>query len=293
MEAGHLPGAYLAPQSDRVREELEAQLMVSVVGDMLPREGGGRVLDMGCGAGLGPLLAEVGMGHYTGVDFRTPGFALPGPHVLHDLREGLGPVGDEPFDVYVAGFGLASHLAPGQLRRLVGEIARHARSGAFVAIEALGVHSLEWPRLWDTVPGAERTLAYALDHDVEVHPWGPDELLGLLEAAGIHPLRAVDRSLQAGPKLGEGRYWPGLPSLRPALIELLEGRAATPPLSAPLPPLPAGRAAAVHQRLAARRRSLTESHAGSPIELAERIWALERGSGGGFGHGLLALGRVT
>lgn len=293
MEAGHLPGAYLAPQTDAVRERLEARLLADVVGGLIPRGGTGRVLDLGCGAGLGPLLAAHGLAGYTGVDFRTPGFELPGVHVLHDLRDGLGPVGQEPFDVYVAAFGLASHLAPDELRRLLRDIARHARPGSLVVIEALGLLSLEWPRLWDTAPGPRRTLAYALDHDVAVHPWGREELQALLDAAGIRPTRVLDRSLQTGPKLGEARYWPGIPPLRSALIDLLDGLSPAPALTAALPPLPAVPAAAIHQGLAARRRKLVAAHRGTPAELAEAIWALECGSGGGFGHGLLAIGEVA
>lgn len=166
MEAGHLPGAYLAPRTDRVRDELEAPWLADNVCALAPFGEDHRLVDLGCGGGLGPLIDTPGLGTYVGVDFRTPDFVLPGEHVLHDLRDGLGPVGDTPFDLYVAGFGLASHLAPGQLRRLLGDIARHARPGALVAVEALGLFSLEWPRLWNTVPGPGRTLPYALERDV-------------------------------------------------------------------------------------------------------------------------------
>ncbi len=112
-------------------------------------------------------------------------------------------------------------------------------------------------------------------------------------AAGITPIRVQDRSLQAGPKLDEGRYWPGLPPLRNALVDLLDGSSSSRALTAALPPLPAGPAAAVHQRLAARRRAVVAGHRGTTADLAHAVWALERGSGGGFGHGLLAIGRVT
>ncbi|MGI8845633.1 MAG: hypothetical protein ACR2HC_05585 [Thermoleophilaceae bacterium] len=276
-----------------MRDELEAPWLADSVRALAPFGKDHRVLDLGCGGGLGPLINTPGLGTYVGVDFRTPDFVLPGEHVLHDLRDGLGPVGDTPFDLYVAGFGLASHLAPGQLRRVLGDIARHARPGALVAVEALGLFSLEWPRLWDTVPGHGRTLSYALEHDVEVHPWAPAELTRLLESAGIRPLHMLDRSIQTGPKLCDGRYWPGLPALRPALVGLWEGEAPAPALTATLPPLPAGAAAAAHQRLAARRRAVVTNPVNDPAELAHAIWALEHGSGGGFGHGLLAVGRVA
>jgi len=327
MQAVHAPDAYRAQRHDRVRDVLERGFFARAVPALLARSGGGALLDLGCGDGLMGRLAGPSLTRYTGVDFRPPGTGLDGEHVLHDLREGLGPIDVEPYDCYLASFGVASHLRPPQLRRLLAQIARHARPGAIVALEALGLRSLEWPRLWDTQPGAARTLTYRLGADVEVHPWSPRELAALYEEAGVEPLYAVDRSLQAGPKLGEPSYWRGLPTLRAALDALLDGRSdAQPPaprasserrpsadeagvapptaepardpratLAAPLGPLPAGSAAAAHHALAQRRRRLLDSRP-CRVEhgpaLARAIWALERGSGGGLGHGLLAVGRV-
>jgi hypothetical protein len=160
-----------------------------------------------------------------------------------------------------------------------------------VAIEALGLYSLEWPQVWERPPGPARALAYRMTSEVTVHPWAPAELLGLFEAAGLRPLRAADRTLQAGPKLGEARYWPGLPDVRAGLNALLGGApeaAAVAALEEPLPPLPAGRAALLHHALAGRRAELLRS--GPPS--ASAIWRLEPGTAGGFGHGLFVVGRV-
>lgn len=293
MEAGRLPGAYAGVAPDAVREKLEAAQLAAMAHGLLAKAPGGRVLDLGSGAGLGPLLDGGGMSDYTGVDFRPLEPTAPGRHVLHDLREGLGPVGARPFDLYLAPFGLASHLSPAELARLLSQIASHARPGSIVAVEALGRFSLEWPRLWDTPPGPERLLAYRLGADVQVHPWGPSELGAMYESAGIKIASYSDRSVQAGPKLDESRYWPGLPALRSSLNALLAGDRPAPALTAALPPLPASPAAAVHQGLASSRRALTRAHMGAPAGLARAIWQLEAGSGGGFGHGLLAVGRVA
>ena len=289
MEAGHLPAAYTQVPADSVRGRLEAPWLARLARGLLGGARGNRILELGCGAGVGSQLGAV---DYTGLDFRPPEVALPGPHVLHDLRHGLGPVGRRPFDLYLAGFGLASHLTPLQLRRLLGQIAGHARPGSTVAIEALGLYSLEWPRLWGLDTGPARALPYQLGGEVQVHPWAPAELAKLMEAAGLRVLALHDRTLQAGPKAGAGEYWPGLPALRPELAGMLAGRPPGPALTAALPPLPAGGPAAVHQRLAARRRVIVAGHRGSPEALAHRIWVLERGSGGGFGHGLMAIARV-
>jgi SAM-dependent methyltransferase len=286
-EAVSQPYAGLA--RDPVRRSFEEPLLGSLLPRLLAAAGGGALLDMGCGDGLVAELGGARMERYLGVDLdpRADGR----PCLAHDLRDGLGPVGGEPFDVYLGAFGIASHLSPAQLARLLREIAGHARPGALVALEALGLHSLEWPGVWETAPGAARTIPYRLGADVAVHPWAPAELAGLFHAAGIEPLGALDRTLQAGPKLGEGRYWRGLPAVRAALGGLLEGGADARALDAPLPPLPAGIAALVHHRLAERRRALLRRGLAGPV-LARAVWRLEPRTGGGFGHGLLVVGRV-
>jgi SAM-dependent methyltransferase len=284
--------AYLPAGGDLVRETLERDWFARAIPRLLREAGAGEILDLGCGDGAAARLAGAGLTRYLGVDL------APGPstfdRVVHDLRDGLGPVGRRPFDLYLGTFGVASHLAPDELRRLVREIAGHGRPGALVALEALGLHSLEWPQLWGTAPGPARTIPYRLAADVSVHPWSPAELLGLMEECGIRPLRAVDRTLQAGPKLGEGRYWPGLPDVRAALGALLAGFAspnAVAALAAPLPPLPAGEPALVHHTLAARRRRLSDL-AVPPAALARAVWSLEPPTAGGYGHGLMAVGII-
>jgi len=278
-----------------VRETFEAAHLETLLDALLDVASGGALLDLGCADGLAARLAGPALERYVGVDLRAST-----PHLRHDLRDGLGPVGRRPFDLYLGSFGLASHLTPDQLGRLVADIARHAHPGALVALEALGLYSLEWPRLWDTPLGGARTIPYSLGADVPVHPWHPSELAALLEAHGVRPLHAIDRSVQAGPKVDGCRYWPGLPPLRGALNSLLDPHsqpaavaAAENALARPLPPLPAGPAAAVHQALVASRAELVAYHRGDPAALARAVWGLEPRLGRGFGHGVLVIGRVA
>ncbi len=277
--------AYAVQGHDLVRSELErpwlARLLRRLLGDR-----GGSLLDLGCGDRLAERLAGHRVDRYVGVDLKPPA------SVVHDLRDGLGPVGREPFDLYLGSFGIASHLPVDSLRRLLREIASHARPGSIVALEALGARSLEWPGLWQAPPGPARTIPYRLGADVSVHPWTPEELFALFEEAGIAPRSAIDRTLQAGPKTDEGRYWPGLPRLRAALNSVLAGEEAPEALAelrAPLPPLPAGPAALLHHALASRRRALLAEPGHDPVQ---RLWRLEPVTGGGFGHGLMVVGRV-
>jgi SAM-dependent methyltransferase len=281
---------YLRQGHDPVRAVFEQRLLGRLVPRLLEVSGGGAVLDLGCGDGLAGRLGGRRVTRYLGLDLEPSAVALP--CIAHDLRDGLGGLRAAPFDLYLGYFGIGSHLRPAELRRLLRDIGRHARPGAVVALEALGLYSLEWPRLWDTTPGAGRTLPYRLAEDVPVHPWAPAELFALFDDAGIEPLHALDRTLQAGPKTGEGRYWPGLPAVRAALNELLCGGAPDAELTAPLPPLPASEVALVHHTLALRRRALLRRSRSTGPALAEAVWRLEPASGTGCGHGLLAVGRV-
>ena len=289
--------AYLAPPRDAVRETFERAFFARELDRLLHEAPGGRIIDLGCGEGLIGELTPERLDRYVGVDLHPPAGKGGFDFVAHNLCDGLGPVGTEPFDVYFASFGVASHLPPAGLERLCREIAAHARPGALVALEALGLYSLEWPGLWQTDPGPERAIGYRLGGETQVHPWSADELRAIFEAAGMDAVRTLDRSVQAGPKLGEGRYWPGLPPVRAALNALLDGSLeGLADLETPLPPLPAHPdhpVARIHHGLVTRRRVLLqEERERAPQALARSVWALEPSTGEGYGHGLLAVGRV-
>jgi SAM-dependent methyltransferase len=297
-DARPLAHAYVGQARDAVRETFEREFFARQLARLLAEAPGARVLDLGCGDGLVAELAGGRLERYLGVDLQPPSPGWQREFLAHDLCEGLGAVGDEPFDLYFASFGVLSHLPAAAVERLCREIAAHARPGALVALEALGLFSLEWPALWETSPGPRRTLPYRLAAETEVHPWAPDELKAIFEAAGIASLRTLDRSVQAGPKVDEGNYWPGLPPVRSALNRLLGGRSdRVGDLALPLPPLPAHPVhpvARVHHGLAARRRALMRCVRGRrPERVARAVWALEPRTGGGFGHGLMVVGRVS
>jgi SAM-dependent methyltransferase len=286
---------YGALAGDAVRGLLEQGVFERIVPRLLRLARGGRVLDLGCGDNLAASLAGAGLERYVGVDLRARDPQSPHEVVLHDLREGLGPVGSDPYDVYLATFGTASHLSPAELGRLLADVRAHARPNAIVAFEALGLHSLEWPRIWGSARGPRRMLPYRLTDDVRVHPWAAGELAELYEAAGIRHVFSFDRTVQAGPKLRESRYWPGLPPVRDGLNALLGGDAGgIPDVLAPLPPLPAHPAAELHQALAARRADcVARLRDEDPATVARAVWALEPSAGSGAGHGLLVVGRVN
>ena len=281
---------------DAVRGTFERAFFAETVPHLLSFSGGGRLLDLGCGDSMALDLAGDQLDEYVGVDLqrRGPAGTDQATWIAHDLREGLGPVGSEPFDLYFGGFGIGSHFGPAELARLLGDIAAHARPGSVVALEALGLYSIEWPGLWSSAPGDCRTLPYRLADEVAVHPWSPDELRCLFADAGIDWLWTADRSVQAGPKVGESAYWPELPHMREAINGLLAGDSGCAGiLREPLPRLPRHPAAQLHHRLAQSRYDVLDRLGDAdPQLLAECVWSLERGSSGGHGHGVIAVGRL-
>jgi SAM-dependent methyltransferase len=203
---GEAAAPYVVQGHDAVRATFETDWFARLIPGLLAEAGGGELLDLGCGDGMAARLAGGRLTRYLGVDLAPPQDGHGRLDFLrHDLRDGLGAVGVRPFDLYLGTFGVASHLSPSELRRLLRDIAAHARAGAIVALETLGLFSLEWPRLWSRPPGPARTIPYRLSGEVTVHPWAPAELYAMFREAGIEPLRAHDRTLQAGPKTGEGR----------------------------------------------------------------------------------------
>lgn len=301
MSVGRLDSeqrAYAVRRYDGVRGRLEEAETARYLGLLLDRAPGARVLDLGCGDGLVARLTAKRLDSYLGVDLFPPDSVEGAPvaeFAERDLRDGLAGLDAESFDLYLGTFGVASHLRPGELDELLAELVAVARPGSIVALEGLGLFSLEWPRLWSVPAGEqERLLPYQLADETTVHPWSATELCDRFAVAGIEVLETRDSSIQFGPKIGPQGYWPGLPPLREALNGLLAGdNQLRPALSAPLPPLPAHPAAAVHHGLAAQRAILAGDQRLGAEAVGLAAWNSDPALGGGYGHRLLVVGVVS
>ena len=231
---------------------------------------GVRVLDLGCGAGHGyelltsipqkDLGLEVSLRHvlppdrvawYLGLDI-SESMVHQGrenyrdvPNVsfeLADMREGLGPaLSEPPFDIYFSSYGSMSHLDTASLRWCLGEILRHAQSGALVVLDLVGRYSPEWPAYWHAEDDADKVRDYSMSYlyqeeerrngEIERFPlrfWiGPevrDLCLELSDASGVQMqvVRSVDRSLFVGRHVDTREYGCSLPPLRRVVNSLYE-----------------------------------------------------------------------
>lgn len=234
-----------------------------------------RILDMGCGSGQGlellTRISEKGLslddppsyilspdrvGLYLGLDLSS---AMVGQGRENydasgrlrfeqaDLNEGLGPAAPHaPFDLYYSSYGALSHLEREPLRRLLSEIGRHARPGAYLVLDLVGRHSLEWPGAWRAKDESEKVRSYSMSYlydesqrrggDIERFPlrfWtGPEvrELCDELSAdTGVRFSVAAlnDRSLFVGRHVDTREYGCTLPPLRGLVNRLYENNLRT------------------------------------------------------------------
>lgn len=235
------------------------------------REGRGvRILDLGCGAGQGYeqliridnrdldladehryVLRPEQIELYLGVDL-SDAMVDKGRENYHgmssvrfqvaDLREGLAEARSNlPFDIYFSSYGALSHLEAASLRRLLREIASHARPGAIIVLDLLGRFSPEWPSYWSATTEDEKVRPYSMSYlyppevrrngGVESFPirfWTGQEVRDLAseisEESGVdvQVRELLDRSIFVGRHVDTKEYGTSLPPLRRTVNQLYE-----------------------------------------------------------------------
>lgn len=241
LERGGLRG-----KKDNVRKYWEDTVVKLAVKPEIERlletRPGLRVVDLGCGSGEGyellthlPPSSPVHSSHghvlrpeditaYHGVDL-SPGMIEQGrrnyegiPSVgfeVADLNDGFPLRHEDPYDLYFSSYCSLPHLTPERLRALLGEMFRHASSGATVCFDLFGRRCPAWPSYWQsTRPTRQRyTMGYLLDPTeqsreradyFEVWFWTGEEARTLVRDAAADAGRAVtlleirDRSVFTG-----------------------------------------------------------------------------------------------
>lgn len=231
---------------------------------------GVRILDLGCGAGQGyELLTRIEQSDlnleeehryvlpsecidlFLGLDLSQAMVAQGQENYRGasdvrfrqcDLRQGLGAaLSEKPFDIYFSSYGALSHLERPALKRCLGEILRHAKTGALVVLDLLGRYSPEWPGYWSARTEAEKVRPYSMSYlypeperhngRVERFPmrfWSGEEIHALcteLEKEHSVPIRALDlldRSIFVGRHVDTGEHGTCLPPLRSLVNQLYE-----------------------------------------------------------------------
>lgn len=256
---------------DWVTAAFMAPALTDLVARTSDRGGGIRILDLGCGSGDGfELLTRVpsttagiadvnfaalepyAIGQYVGLDVneglirqaRESYGRNPSTHFIEaDLTNGLPPEiqGDEPFDLYFAGYGTLSHFHDAQASGIIADICRHAPDGALFVGDWLGRYSYEWQDLWhhpvDREYFMDYRISYIYDADerdtVEVASFPlrlmtRDEIMGVIGEAEVRsdatlkPLTFFDRSILVGRHTETGDYNRHCPRMRNTVNSLLE-----------------------------------------------------------------------
>ncbi len=208
---------------DLVRRTFEERLLARVVPRLLDAAGGGALLDLGCGDGLAARLAAGRLTRYLGLDLEpsVASSAEPRPRSARWAR---------------AGRTAAVRPLPRLLRGGLAPVARASSSGCSRTSRGTRARerssrsrrsgSTRWSgrRLWQAPVGIGAHDPLPARRGRRGPPMGASRAVhALRRCRASSRCGALDRTLQAGPKVGSGRYWPGLPPLRAALSGLLRG----------------------------------------------------------------------
>ena len=148
---------------------------------------------------------------------------------------------EEPYDLYLANYGVLSHNTDEQTIELLSNVARQSKDGALIAIDWLGRYSYEWQTLWTKDFGHNQWMDYAISYiysasgrkeqQLTCFPlriMGRQEVLHIYhqakrKAGGVITLRKLaDRSSFIGRHMDTAQYNPHCQPLRRLVNSLFE-----------------------------------------------------------------------
>lgn len=256
---------------DEVTARQMSPAISALVDPQSNRRGPIRILDMGCGSGDGfELLTRVpsvntrsdnvscaalrpdAIARYVGVDINEDlisqaqschGGNANTAFIQGDLTDGLPEeiVGQEPFDLYFAGYGTLSHFHDDQSAVIIADVCRHAADRAIFVGDWLGRYSYEWQDLWHHPVDREYFMDYRISYiypqeernNIEVTSFPlrlmtAREIMTVVEeaqaksGARLKPLAFFDRSIFVGRHMETGDYSGHCSDTRNAVNSLLE-----------------------------------------------------------------------
>ncbi|MFC1976794.1 class I SAM-dependent methyltransferase [Chloroflexota bacterium] len=232
-----------------------------------------RVFDLGCGSGDGfEFITSINRSHSLISEHNTK---VLEPNMVEsylgmDINEGLLEQGrdtygnkqdmrflnadfndfdfgaEEPYDLYLANYGVLSHNADEQTVALLSNIAEHSRDGALIIIDWLGRFSYEWQTLWTRDFENNQWMDYAISYiypgdetQQEELTFFPLRIMGRNEveqiyrrakkqAGGAITVRTIaDRSSFVGRHIDTAQYNPHCQPLRRLVNSLFEPNVST------------------------------------------------------------------
>ncbi len=226
-----------------------------------------RILDLGCGSGDGfelitsiysskSLISEHNtkvvepdmLGFYKGIDINDG--LLNQAQAIYSGSQNMVFVrsdfkdfnfgAEEPYDLYLANYGVLSHNTDEQTMALLSNIARCSKDGAIIIVDWLGRYSYEWQTLWTRNLEHNQWMDYAISYrysdgrEGEQLTYFPLRIMGRQEALHIYHQakeksggnivlqKLADRSSFVGRHMDTAQYNPHCQPLRRLVNSLFE-----------------------------------------------------------------------
>lgn len=224
---------------DKITQAIVRPYIARFLNELDGKSRGLRVLDLGCGSGESyelltsiekedaginthqvTLMGSDAIEKYTGLDLNPDMVAQAEENYggedkfsfkVADLSEGIPTEKDEgSYDLYMSSYGSPSHVTDEGLKKLLTDVAEHARSGSIFIGDFLGRYSYEWPPYWKDGHMREYSMSWLYPDQMEAADrfplrfWSREEMEGVMKeveeetSVKLKPLTFFDRSIFVG-----------------------------------------------------------------------------------------------